>query len=808
MLIAQRYFLCLRENVGQVMAFVLFFRQSVRALFLSRLPEIIYGGPKRYAGRYKNGFFHDEYFLQADNCCASSHGLAIYNLRFTFTGKQPFMKKTILVALLFCAVTHGFAQAKLLTIEDALVNNRGSLAVKNLRQAQFLFGTDDLVYLENAGGKDVWVKKGASTPFLTLEGLNQKLIAAGLREVKAMPAIQFNEAADWIMTIDGSKLALNPVTNKTKIIVDKAIAGKETVEESGAGYVAYVDGANLFVSDGTRAKQLTTDGSQNIVYASSVHREEFGITKGTFWSNDGRKLAFYRMDQSMVTDYPIIDWTQRPAKATTIKYPMAGDKSHEVTVGVYDAVGEKLVYLQTGEPKEQYLTNVAWSPDDKTVFMAVLNRGQNSMKLNRYDATTGAFIQTLFEEKDDKYVEPLVPVQFLPGRPDEFIWQSNRDGWNHLYLYNTDGTLRKQLTRGEWEVLDVKGFDAKGENLFYISTEESPLTRNLYRLNLRTGKTVRLTKESAVHTVQVSASGNAVLDAYSNAAHPRTVQLINAANHKSETVFEAPDPVAGYALGEMTVATLKNATGIPLYYRLFKPVNFDASKKYPVIVYWYGGPHNQLVTSAFNGGAGDYWFQYMAERGYVVFTLDVRGSDNRGKAFEQAIFRRAGEAQMQDLLSGVDFLKSQPYVDASDMGLFGWSYGGFLTTDFMLAHPGVFKAAVAGGPVMDWSMYEIMYGERYMDTPQENPEGYAATNLISGVEKLKGKLLLVHGLQDNVVVQQHSVNFVRAAIDKKIPVDYAVYPGHEHNVLGKDRAHLYQKVTDYFNRYLKKEVGF
>jgi dipeptidyl-peptidase-4 len=718
------------------------------------------------------------------------------------------MKKTILASFLFLVCFYSIAQTRLLTIEDALVNNRGSLAVKNLRQAQFIYGTDDLVYLDNKDGKDVWVKKGTANPYLTLDELNQKLKAAGLEEVKAMPAIQFNRSAEWIMTVGGNRIALNSATGKARILVEKSIAGKEHVEASGNGYVAYVDTFNLYVGDGKTSKQVTTDGSENIVYASSVHREEFGISKGTFWSNDGKSLAFYRMDQRMVTDYPMIDWTQRPAKSVNIKYPMAGDKSHHVTLGVYNAVTGKLIYLQTGEPKEQYLTNITWSPDDKSVFVAIVNREQNHMKLNQYDATTGAFVKMLFEEKDEKYVEPLVPMQFVPGRPNEFLWQSNRDGWNHVYLYDVTGKLIKQLTRGEWEVTEVKGFDTKAENLFYVSTEESPLTRNLYRLNLRTGKKDRLTKQTAVHTVQISQSGNSILDSYSDATHPRVVQLMDVKSGKGDVMFEAKSPLAEYALGEMSIGTIKNASGTDLYYRLFKPVNFDASKKYPVVVYWYGGPHNQMITSGFNGGAGDYWFQYMAERGYVVFTLDVRGSDNRGKAFEQAIFRKAGAAQMEDLESGVAFLKSQPYVDAANMGLFGWSYGGFMTTNFVLNHPGVFKAAVAGGPVMDWKLYEVMYTERYMDTPKENPEGYAATNLIDQAGKLKDKLLLIHGLQDNVVVQQHSVNFVKAAVDKKVQVDYMIYPGHEHNVLGKDRAHLYQKVTDYFNQHLKGTAAF
>ena len=209
-----------------------------------------------------------------------------------------------------------------------------------------------------------------------------------------------------------------------------------------------------------------------------MHSDEFGISKGIFWSNSGRNLAFYRMDQGMVTDYPIIDWSSRPAKNTNIKYPMAGDKSHQVTVGVYNTATRNLVYLATGEPVEQYLTNIAWSPDERSVYVAVLNRGQDHMKLNQYDAATGQFIKTLFEEKDDKYVEPLVPMLFVKNKPGQFIWQSNRVGWNHLYLYDTSGRMISQLTQGNWEVTEVKGFDEKGDNLFYVSTEESPLTKN------------------------------------------------------------------------------------------------------------------------------------------------------------------------------------------------------------------------------------------------------------------------------------------------------------------------------------------
>ncbi len=715
------------------------------------------------------------------------------------------MKKICLLLLLISTMAVQ-SQNKWLTMEDAMVKNRTSLAPENLKQLQFLYGTNDYVYLKKTDSGDVWFKgniKTTAISFLTLDQLNDHLKLAGLATMKTMPNITFNRGIEWVMKLNGATIALNPVTNKANEIISNTIADKEAVEESGAGYTAFVDNYNLFVSGAEGTKRVTTDGSKNIVYAQSVHRDEFGINKGTFWSNNGKLLAFYRMDQTMVTDYPIIDWSQYPAVNENIKYPMAGGQSHQVTVAVYNAVINNTIWINTGLPVEQYLTNIAWSPDDKWIFIAVLNRQQDHLKLNQYNATTGAFVKTLFEEKDPAYVEPLVPMFFLKNNPSQFIWQSNRDGWNHLYLYDLNGNMLKQLTKGNWEVLEVKGFDAKGDNLFYSATEESPITKNLYQLSLKSGLSKRITPATAVHATQISTDGTTVLDSYSANGNPRTINCTELKTGKTSLLLQASNPLADYALGQLSIFTIKNKAGDDLYCRLYKPVNFDSSKQYPVVVYWYGGPHAQMILNAWNGGAGDYWFQYMAERGYIVFTLDTRGSDNRGKAFEQIIHRKLGEPQMEDMLSGVDYLGSLPFVNKNRMGLFGWSFGGFMTTDFLLHHPAVFKAGVAGGPVMDWKYYEIMYGERYMDTPLENTEGYAKTNLISQAGKLKDKLLLIHGLQDPVVVQQHSVNFVKACVDNGVQIDYMIYPGHEHNVLGKDRAHLYQKLTDYFIQNLK-----
>lgn len=718
------------------------------------------------------------------------------------------MKKFILLCQLVALSFYGVAQNKMLTMQDAMSNARTTLAPENLSQLQFIYGTENYVYAKRLANGPVWMsgnfKAKEEQALLSLGQLNQKLRAVQQDTLNTMPVIQFNQGADWIMYVKGAKMAFNPASNTFKTLLSAELAAKTNVEESKAGYVAYLDKFNLFVANGTTAEQVTTDGTADIVYASSVHREEFGISKGIFWSNSGNLLAFYRMDQSMVTDYPISDWTSRPAKNVNIKYPMAGDKSHHVTVGVYNPATKALVYLKTGEPVEQYLTNIAWSPDDKSVFIAIVNREQNQMKLNQYDAVTGDFVKTIFEEKDEKYVEPLVPMLFLKKDPSKFIWQSSRDGWNHLYLYDLKGKVLKQLTKGNWEVTEVKGFNPKGDQLFYVSTEESPITRNLYLLDLKSAKSKRITQGLAVHNTQVSSTGNTVIDSYSSPEVPKLIQLVEVATAKSKVLLKAANPLAQYATENSSIFTIKSDTGDDLYCSIYKPLNFDSTKKYPVIVYWYGGPHAQLITNSWNAGAGDYWFRYMAQQGFVVLTMDTRGSDNRGKAFEQSMFRHAGAVQLEDMKKAVGYLKSLPYVDPSNMGLFGWSFGGFSTVNVMLKEPGLFKAAVAGGPVINWNFYEIMYTERYMDTPKENPEGYAETNLSDHVGSLKGKLLLIHGVQDPVVVQQHTVDFIKHAVDKNIQLDYMIYPGHEHNVIGKDRVHLYQKVTDYFMQNLKK----
>ena len=572
---------------------------------------------------------------------------------------------------------------------------------------------------------------------------------------------------------------------------------------------------NLYV-DG---KLVERGDGYNIVLGESVHRNEFGINGGLFWSPKQSKLAFYRMDQSMVVDYPLVNTKAREAEVRNIKYPMAGMKSHEVTVGVWDCASQKLVYLNTARDttvheREMYLTNIAWSPDEQYVYIAKINREQNHMWLEQYDAATGDFVKVLFEETNPRYVEPCEPMIFTP-KGDQFLWFSMRDGYKHLYLYNMNGTLVKQVTSGEYEVEGFIQFDKKGENIFIYANKDNLAGRDAYRVSLKNGMMWRITnsyeaKFCGTHSVVLNEDGSCVIDAYSSVDVPAratycTLKYKSNGDVRTDNkpLFVAENPLKDYAMPKVTLGTIKAADGkTDLYYRLITPPNMEQGKKYPTLVYVYGGPHSQLVTDSWLGG-GNLYFMFLAQQGYVVFTVDNRGTDNRGFEFESCTHRRLGEIEMADQMEGVKFLKSLPYVDQDRMGVEGWSFGGFMTITMKLAHPEVFKVGCAGGPVIDWKWYEIMYGERYMDTPQENPEGYEANSLLNKAQNLEGRLLVIQGAEDNTVVPQHSTEFIERCINNFKQVDYFMYPHHEHNVLGRERLHLYQKMFDYYETFLK-----
>ena len=656
---------------------------------------------------------------------------------------------------------------------------------------------------------------GKETRLFNLDDVNQWVESAGNIKVHSFYHATFPYPNQPLVLLTASKTRML-VNWKTKQLVWK----QDTKDESFADWnaqsraVAFVKGENLYVcnAQGTH-KQLTKDGSRDIVYGQSVHRDEFGIYKGTFWSNDGQKLAFYRMDQSMVADYPLVDIDTRIATETPVRYPMAGEKSHLVTVGIYDLKTDKTVYLNTGDPTDRYFTNIAWSPDGKLIYLIELNRAQNHYSLDAYDATTGNKTSTLYTESSDKYVHPMHAITFLPWDNSRFILQSEKDGYNHLYLFDTSGKQIKQLTTGKWVVIDLMGFNAKTKEAIILSTEASPIQNNLYAVNLQTGARRLLdngkgchantTGEGGSHKIALSSSGQWILDSYTEPTVPRNIDIVNVASAKATRYFTADNPWKGYTVPEYSCGTIKAADGTTdLYYRMVKPTNFDPNKKYPTIIYVYGGPGVRNVEARWHYWSRG-WETYMAQKGYLLFILDNRGSSARGLAFEQATFHHLGVEEVKDQMKGVEYLTSLPYVDKDRMGVHGWSFGGFMTTNLITTHPEVFKVGVAGGPVIDWKWYEVMYGERYMGTPQNNPKGYAESSLLPKAKNLKGKLQIITGMNDPVVVPQHCLNFLQECIKVGTQPDFFVYPGEPHNMRGHQSTHLHERISQYFDDYLK-----
>lgn len=720
------------------------------------------------------------------------------------------MKKLLFIALAGFLSFSVQAQTKQYTMEEATLGLRSNLAPKSIAQMKWIpkenaysFVTHDK---DNPALVRVQVPKMKTDTILFLTTLNQALFSEqGKDSLKRMPFLQWVNS-NTLRFQKGNKLFMIENKNKKWTYKDWLTLPKESENlniESNKKQVAYTINNNLFmINEDGKTLQVTNDENKGIVNGQSVHQNEFGINGGIFFSPKGNYLAFYRMDETMVGDYPIIDWSVTPAVNHNKKYPMAGSASHHVTLGVFNPQTKQIVFMKTGLPAEQYLTCVTWSPDEKFIFIAILNRDQNHLWLNKYDAKTGDFIKTLFEEKDPKYVQPQHSLAFLPGKNDEFVWWSQRDGFMHLYHYNTDGKLLNQITKGDWVVNSLLGMNSSSKELLIATSKESAMSKNIYAVNWNTGKLRRLDQSFGVHNAIANDNGNYIIDNFTNPELPRKIEVAATNSKWEKTLLVAENPLKDYQRPQINSVTLKADDGTDLYGKIILPTNFDSTKKYPVIVYLYNGPNVQLLNNGFPA-SGNLWYEYMAQRGYVVFTMDGRGSSNRGLKFEQAVFRHLGKLEMEDQLKGVDYLKSLSFVDATRMGVHGWSYGGFMTTSLMLRHPDVFKCGVAGGPVIDWEMYEIMYTERYMDTPQANPEGYAEANLLTKTKNLKGKLLMIHGAQDGVVVWQHSMKFVKACVDNGVQLDYFVYPGHEHNVLGKDRVHLMQKITDYFETNLE-----
>jgi dipeptidyl-peptidase 4 len=707
--------------------------------------------------------------------------------------------RNILITLFWLTASLAFAQQKEMTLEDAILGRYTYLSPQILNDlswkdnSTFSYLKNDTLWTEN-------VNKNVNVKLLSLSELNTILKLKKDKALQSFPGYSWFDNEHLQFHNSNNYFILNTNKNSIKFQVTLPENAEYIIFSKQGMFFSYTVDNDLYLTDIKTGKSIrvTHDGGDGIVNGKTVHRTEFGISKGIFNSPKGNFVAFYRKNETMVADYPLVNYSKRMAEYNPVKYPMAGMKSHHVKVGVYNIATEKTIFLKTGGPADHYLTNISWSPDERFIIIAELNRDQDHMQLNCYDIASGEKVNTILEEKDDKYVEPLHPVIFSKVSKNEFYYLSRKDGWFHIYKYTNDGKLKKQITKGEWEVSRIIGFDPCEKYIFFEANKENYLEINIYRVEIKSGNIEKITNIAGIHHGILSPEGDFLLDNLNAPDIPSQQNLIYKDGNILRTIHKAADPLSNYSLGENKLVTIKLADGkTELTGRLILPKGFDPSLKYPLIVYVYGGPHSQLVNKSWLNNAR--WWQYfMASKGFIAFTMDNRGTNNRGKDFEATTFRLLGIIETKDQMKGIEYLKSLPFVDKERIGVHGWSYGGFMTLNLMLRHPETFKVGVAGGPVVDWSLYEAMYGERYMDTPENNPVGYAETNMTNYVLNLDGKLMLIHGTQDDVVVMQHSMKFIRECVKQGKQVDFFTYPTHPHNVRGKDRLHLMEKVSSYF----------
>ena len=685
------------------------------------------------------------------------------------------------------------SERKLLSIEDVVLNRE--LSPKTF-PVQWVGQSDSYSTVEGETLVATDARNNKKRTIISLEELNSILST----DFKRFPAYAWEDDNSLIVNAHSQRNIIDLKTRKVSAAYKIPVGANLTRQSGKGGIYAYTKENNLFCFDGEREHQITNFEDKNIVCGQSVSRNEFGISGGIFFSPDGKKIAFYQKDESRVTDFPLLDINTRTGTLRNIKYPMNGMDSEHVSLGVYDIASGKTTYLNvTDFDAERYLTCITWSPDSERIYIQVLDRAQKNIHLNSYNASTGEFLKQILSEHNDRWVEPQYQLVFLKNDPSRFIYSTdNRDGFWNLYICNDEGKVER-LTKVN---ADVKYVAQDDKFVYYTSAEVSPAESHLFKVEIASGKATRLTKEAGWHEPVMSNSGKFYLDTYSSLNVPRVVDLGRTDLKPSRELFRAEDPTVGYNFCNIELGKIKSADGkFDNFYRLIKPLDFDPTKKYPVILYVYGGPHSQMVKNNYQASLRR-WEMYMAQHGYVVFVMDNRGTQNHGAEYEKAIHRQCGQAEMEDQMVGMRWLMSHDWVDQERIGVQGWSYGGYMTISLITNYPDVFKVGVAGGPVIDWKWYEVMYGERYMDNTHNNPEGFAKTSLINKATSLKGKLLICQGAVDNVVVWQHSLSFIRECIKNHVQVDYFPYPCAEHNVYGKDAVHLYQKITNYFEDYL------
>lgn len=552
------------------------------------------------------------------------------------------------------------------------------------------------------------------------------------------------------------------------------------------------------VADG-EPRQLTKGGSEDLHDGELdwVYPEELDLETAYWWAPDSSKIAFLQLDEHVVQKYPLVNELSYAGSVTEEQFPAAGSPNPVARVGVVDTQGGDVRWMDTGSDPSVLLARVAWLPDSQRVAIERLNRVQNHLELLFAEASSGK-CQTVLTEQDKYWINLNDDLYFFAdGR--RFLWASERSGFRHLYLYDISGKQIAQLTRGDWEIEDGAMVDEQAQTVYFTSTKNSPIERQLYSVTLAGAEPVELTHDRGTHEVSMAPDGRHFLDTYSTATTPPQQRLYNSDGRLVGTLEENKVPeLEKYHLQPVDFFTVPGADGTPLDAAMIKPPGFDPARKYPVIVYLYGGPHGQEVRDEWQG-SNLLWHELMAEKGFVIFVLDNRGTAGRGHSFETPIYHHFGKVELADQLAGVKWLSNQSYIDRSRVGIWGWSFGGYMTCVAMLRGGGVFKAGFAGAPVTDWRRYDTIYTERYMGTPQENPDGYRDSSPVNFAAGLEGKLLIAHATGDDNVHFSNSVALSEKFVEAQKYAEFLIYADRGHGISDRAaRLHIFNRVTQFF----------
>jgi dipeptidyl-peptidase-4 len=573
--------------------------------------------------------------------------------------------------------------------------------------------------------------------------------------------------------------------------------------------VAYGYENNLYVYDiaAKTAKQITTDGKRNAVIngiTDWVYEEEFSFVKAYDWNASGDKIAFIRFDESAVPEFSMdVYGSELYPQQSRFKYPKAGEKNSMVSLHIYDVKANTSKEIKLGNYSDFYIPRIKWTSEAQTLSVQVINRHQNNLDLIFVDAGSGT-AKVVMNEKDKAYVDITDNLTFL--KDNSYIWTSEKDGYNHIYHYNKTGKLINQVTKGPWEVTSYYGFDEKTGNIFYQSVENGSINRDVYRVSLNGKNKTRLTAQTGTNAATFSPNFQFFINSFSSATQPTAYTLHNAKDGKLVKAIQDNNALKTrlekYNLPAKEFMEITTEKGHKLNAWMIKPKDFDPNKKYPVFMYQYSGPGSQQVNNEWHG-TDDFWFMMLSQQGYIVACVDGRGTGFKGAAFKKVTYKELGKYEVEDQIDAAKVIGKYNYVDASRIGIFGWSYGGFMSSNCILKGNDVFKMAIAVAPVTNWRFYDSVYTERYMQTPQENASGYDDNSPINHVNKLKGPFLLVHGTADDNVHVQNTMRMVEALVQANKQFDWAIYPDKNHGIYGgATRLQLYTKMTNFIKENL------